>query len=173
MIDIERISDLFPTDFSDTSRVWIFQSNRPFSEKEITEIDMQLEHFYLQWKAHQLDVKGWAKVIFDRFIIVLADEEASHIVSGCSTDSMVRVIKSLERQYSINLFDRLVLNFMINQKIQALPYQQLNFALDNQYINGDTLYFDNTVENKKDLSTKWLIPLKESWLKTRFHQITN
>src|SRR5690606_17152753 len=116
MVDIENISNLFPADFSDSSRAWIFQSNRPFSEKEIMEIDMQLEHFYLQWKAHQLEVKGWAKVIFDRFIIVLADEEASHTVSGCSTDGMVRIIKSLERQYSINLFDRLVLNFIINGK---------------------------------------------------------
>lgn len=173
MITNETIKSIIPQEFSDDSRVWIFQSNRPLSEKEVSEIDMQLEHFYLQWTAHQAPVKGWAKVLFERFIIVIADEKASNLVSGCSTDGMVRVIKSIERQYSINLFDRLVLNFIINDTVQALPYQQLNFALDNKYINGDTLYFNNTVTDKSDLLNKWLIPLKDSWLAERFPQINS
>lgn len=172
MITRETIEALIPTDFNEASRVWIFQSNRPFSEKEIKEIDMQLEHFYLQWTAHQQPVKGWAKVLFERFIVVMADEEASNMVSGCSTDGMVRVMKSIERQYSVNLFDRLILNFIIKDKIQALPYQQLAYALDNNYVNGQTLYFNNVVENKAQLLESWLIPLENSWLVDRFPQLT-
>lgn len=171
MITIDTIKSLLPNNFSDDSRVWIFQSNRPFSEKEVNEIDMQLEHFYLQWTAHQMPVKGWAKILFERFIIVMADEAASNTVSGCSTDGMVRIIKSIERQYSVNLFDRLVLNFIINDKIQALPYQQMNFALDNKYVSGDTLYFNNTVDTQKTLLSSWLIPLKDSWIAERFPQL--
>src|SRR6218665_3568307 len=96
-------SALIPADFSDHSRVWIYQSSRPLSEKEELEINEQLYQFYAQWQAHGAPVKGWAKLLFHRFIVLMADE--SHVeVSGCSTDSSVRVIKSIEKQYSINLF---------------------------------------------------------------------
>src|SRR5690606_20801852 len=111
------------------------------------------------------------KVLFERFIVVMADEEASNMVSGCSTDGMVRVMKSIERQYSVNLFDRLILNFIIKDKIQALPYQQLAYALDNNYVNGQTLYFNNVVENKAQLLESWLIPLENSWLVDRLTQL--
>jgi hypothetical protein len=48
-----------------------------------------------------------------------------------------------------------------------LPLNQLNYAFENGFINGETLYFNNTVLNKKDLLEKWLIPVKESWLANR------
>jgi hypothetical protein len=40
----------------------------------------------------------------------------------------------------------------------------LNYAVENNFINGDTLYFNNTVLTKKELLEKWIIPIKDSWL---------
>src|SRR5215217_1429448 len=112
---INELNQLIPADFAPGSRVWIYQSNRPFGEHEIKEIDEQLFQFYSQWQTHGDPVKGWAKVIFRQFIVVMADETGFG-VSGCSTDSMVRVVKSIERQYSVNMFDRLVITFLIKDK---------------------------------------------------------
>lgn len=154
-----------PAAFSDNSRVWIFQSNRPFIGEEIAQINEQLLQFYLQWQAHGIPVKGWAKLIYDRFVIVMADEAASTTVSGCSTDSMVRIIKSLERQYKVNFFDRMSLLFLVNEKAEMLPMHQVQYAFDKGFINWNTVMFNNLVDNKKDLETKWLIPIKDSWLK--------
>ncbi|RYZ46814.1 MAG: hypothetical protein EOP49_22605, partial [Sphingobacteriales bacterium] len=84
MITSEVLS-MIPGDFADESKVWIYQSNRPFIEKEQIQIDEQLYQFYAQWKAHGEPVKGWAKLLFNQFIIVMADETGTH-VSGCSTD---------------------------------------------------------------------------------------
>lgn len=164
---IDTLLAQLPEDFSDNSRVWIFQSNRPFGQQEELEINEQLAHFYLQWKSHGKDVKGWGKLLFGRFIIIIADEAASNLVSGCSTDGMFRVIKSLERQYPVQLFERMSLMFLVNGKTQMLPYQQLQYAADNGFISPETLYFNNTITNFAELKNNWIVPIGQSWLATR------
>jgi hypothetical protein len=158
-----------PAEFADDSRVWIFQSNRTFTEHETLEIDDQLYNFYVQWTSHGAAVTGWSKSVLNYFIIVIADETASG-VSGCSTDGMVRLMKSFERQYNITLFDRLQISFLVKDKAQALPMQQVKYALDNGYIQEDTLLFNNTVLSKKELLEKWLVPLNKSWLWQRLEK---
>ena len=163
---IEELQRQIPEDFADDSRVWIYQSGRRFTEDQQVEINEQLEQFYLQWASHGTPVKGWAKLVFGQFIVVLADEAATG-VSGCSTDSMVRVIKSSERQYDTNLFDRLTLTFLVKEAPQMLPLGQVQYAIDKGYISGETLLFNNTIATKEELMQNWLVPLKESWLGAR------
>lgn len=162
----KEVLELIPADFSDDSKIWIFQSNRSFIEKEQKEINEQLHQFYTQWMSHSAPIKGWGKLLFNQFIVVMADETQSQ-VGGCSTDGMVRLIKSIERQYSVNLFDRLTLTFLVNNKAEMLPFNQVQYALDKGYINEDTLTFNNIATNKKELLETWLVPMKESWLASR------
>lgn len=162
----QALTTLIPQGFADNSRVWIYQSNRAFIEREELEINEQLYQFYSQWQAHGAPVKGWAKLLFRQFIVIIADESDVE-VSGCSTDSSVRVIKSLERQYEVNFFDRMMLTFLVKNKAEMLPFTQVQYAIDKGYISGDTYVFNNVVENKKDLMEKWLVPVKDSWLGNR------
>jgi hypothetical protein len=96
----------------------------------------------------------------------MADETASG-VSGCSTDSMTRIIKSLERQYSVNFFDRMTITFLVDGKAEGLPMNQVSYALQNGYLETDTPLFNNLVDTKEKLENEWLIPLNESWLWNR------
>jgi hypothetical protein len=162
----QELVSIIPADFSDNARVWIYQSSRPFIEKEENEINEQLHQFYAQWQSHGEPVKGWAKLLFKQFIVMIADETEVQ-VGGCSTDSSVRVVKSIERQYSVNMFDRMTLTFLVNDKAQMLPFGQVQYAIDKGYINKDTLFFNNIAATKKELMEGWLIPLKDSWLGTR------
>jgi hypothetical protein len=165
-MEYQQLTQILPADFNPSSRVWIYQGSRSFSEKETEEINEQLHMFYAQWTSHGAEVKGWAKLLFGQFIVVLADEEATG-VSGCSTDSMVRVIKSLERQYQVNFFDRLTLTFLVNGKAQMLPMNQVAYALEKGFIWEETPFFNNTVGTKAELEANWLQPLKASWLWNR------
>jgi hypothetical protein len=165
-MNIEALDQIIPAEFADDSRVWIYQSNRRFTTEQQREIDEQLEQFYQQWTTHGAVVKGWARLVFGQFIVVLADETASG-VSGCSTDSMVRVIKSIERQYDTHLFDRLTLTFLVKGEPQMLPLSQVQYAIDKGYIDGNALLFNNTVTTKSELMQSWLIPVKDSWLASR------
>lgn len=158
--------ELLPADFHKDSRVWIYQNSRLFTLSEALEIEDMLNDFVANWETHGDPVKGYANLFFGQFIVVMADEAAAG-VSGCSTDSSVRVIKEMESRFNVQLFDRQTLAFVIKDKIQLLPLSQLNYAVENNFINEDSFYFNNTVLNKKELENNWIIPVKESWLAKR------
>ena len=152
--------------FSPESRVWIYQCSRLFSINEALQIEEMLKNFTAQWKSHGIPVKGAGYLFFGQFIILMADEKATG-VSGCSTDSSVRLIKDIEQKFSVNMFDRTTLAFVIKDKIELLPMSQLQYAVDNSFINGDTLYFNNLVQTKAELENDWILPVKNSWLMSR------
>lgn len=154
---------LLPQDFSADSRVWIYQCNRLFAIDEALEIEERLKEFTRQWKSHGTPVKGTAYLFFGQFIILMADEKATG-VSGCSTDSSVRLIKDIEEKYGVNMFDRTTLAFVVKDKIQLLPLSQLQYGAEHGFITADTLYFNNLAETKKELEEKWIQPIKQSWL---------
>jgi hypothetical protein len=161
--------EMLPEEMDASSRVWIYQSSRLFSISEALQIEEMLNEFVSSWHSHGVAVKGYAQMFYGQFIILMADETASG-VSGCSTDSSVRLMKSIEQKFNVQLFDRLLLAFLIEEKVQLLPISQLDFAEQNQFISRDTIYFNNTVQTKKELEEKWLQPLKESWLKDRMRK---
>ena len=158
---------LLNDNFHADSIVWIYQASRVFSLHEALEIEELLKEFAAQWKSHGIPVKGAAYLFFGQFLVLIADETATG-VSGCSTDSSVRLIKDIEQKFGINMFDRTTLAFAVKEKVQLLPLSQLQYAVDNGFINTDTLYFNNLVQTKEELENKWIIPVKESWLFKRF-----
>lgn len=155
-----------PADFNDNSRVWIYQSSRLFLISEALEMEDMLNDFVVGWNSHGAKVKGYANLFFGWFIIIMADETATG-VSGCSTDSSVHIIKSIEEKFNVQMFDRQNLAFVVKDKIELLPLSQLDNAVENDFINAGTLYFNNTVLSKKEMTDKWIIPVKESWLAKR------
>ena len=154
---------LLPPDFAADSRVWIYQSSRLFSMSEALEIEDMMNDFTKNWLSHGTLVKGYANLFFGQFIILMADEEATG-VSGCSTDSSVRLIKEIEKKFGVNMFDRTALAFLVNDKIQLIPMLQLQYALDHDLLNVNSLYFNNLVGIKTELETNWIVPLRDSWL---------
>lgn len=161
-----QFQDQIPVEFNDSSKVWIYQSSRLFTMSEALEIEATLEQFVASWKSHGDEVKGYGNLFFGQFIILMADETATG-VSGCSTDSSVRIVKEIEQQYTVQLFERQTLAFVVKDKIQLLPLSQLNYAAENEFIKADTLYFNNTVLTKKELLQNWIIPINNSWLSKR------
>lgn len=166
--------ETIPKDFNDLSRVWIYQANRLFETHEAQQIQTMLEQFVTSWRSHGDKVKGYAHFFFGQFIVLMADETATG-VSGCSTDSSVRLIKEIEQRYNVQFFDRQTLAFVLKDNIQLLPFADLNHAVNSNVIDADTLYFNNTVLTKKELLQNWIIPLKESWLSKRvnFRELTS
>jgi hypothetical protein len=156
---IYLLEDSFPPD----SRVWVYQASRLFSINEALQIEEMLKDFIAQWKSHGTPVKGTGYLFFGQFIVLMADEKATG-VSGCSTDSSVRLIKDIEQRFAVNMFDRTTLAFVVKDKVELLPLAQLQYAVDNGFISSDTLYFNNLVQTKQELEAKWIAPVKESWL---------
>jgi hypothetical protein len=162
----ENYQELIPADFANDSRVWVYQSSRMFMLSEALHVEDLLKNFTENWQSHGSPVKGYGNLFFGQFIVLMADEQATG-VSGCSTDSSVRLIKQIEQLFKVNMFDRQNLAFIVKDKIQLLPLAQLQYAIDNNFLASDTLYFNNLVQTKEELENKWLIPIKDSWLAKR------
>lgn len=167
-----NFTEHIPADFSENSKVWIYQSSRLFLINEALEMEDMLNSFVADWKSHGDPVKGFATLLFGQFIILMADETATS-VGGCSTDSSVHLIKSIQQKFNVQMFNRETLAFVLKDKIELLPLNQLEYAVDNNFINADTLYFNNTVISKKELLQNWIIPVKRSWLAKRLPQLAS
>ncbi|WP_207493567.1 hypothetical protein [Aridibaculum aurantiacum] len=157
---------LLPADFHPGSRVWIYQSSRLFSMGEALELEQMMEEFVEKWHSHGAKVKGYANLFFGQFIVILADETQAG-VSGCSTDSSVRLIKQVEELFKVDMFNRQSLAFVIKEKVEIIPLSQLNYALEHNFITPNTIYFNNLVQTKQELEEKWMIQVKDSWLAKR------
>jgi hypothetical protein len=156
-----------PAGFDPGSRVWIYQGHRPFTALEAVGSRHLLDSFVHNWQSHGEPVKGFAGIFYNQFILLMADETASG-VSGCSTDSSVRLIRQIEQQTDIRLFDRLDLAFFIEGQVELISMGQLPHALKTRRISVESLYFNNTVLTKEELKSNWLIPLKDSWLGAKY-----
>ena len=161
-MDLEY-KNLLDENFSVDSRVWVYQSNRLFALNEALAIEELLNDFAANWLSHGVAVKGAGYLFFGQFIILMADEKATG-VSGCSTDSSVRLIKDIEQRFGVNMFDRITLAFVVKDKVELLPLSQLQYAFENGFINSETLYFNNLVQTKEELESNWIVPVKNSWL---------
>lgn len=164
--------ELIPHDFANESRVWIYQCNRQFTLHEALEVEKLIEGFSCGWKSHGQEVKGYGNLFFGQFIILMADESDTG-VSGCSTDSSVQLIKNIEEDYHVNLFDRQTLAFIIKERIQLIPLNELPLAIENNMLTPETLYFNNTVQTKSQLMNEWIVPIRQSWLATKYSSLLN
>ena len=139
-----------PQDFTNNSKVWIYQSSRLFSIAEAFEIETMLSTFVAKWQSHGAAVKGYANLFFGQFIVMIADE-ANVTVGGCSTDSSVRVIKQIEETFSVNMFDRQSLAFIVKDKVQGFQARKIAFNLG---LSGEA--FKNCVKFVTNLYSAYL-----------------
>jgi hypothetical protein len=153
----------------DHARVWIYQSDRQLNDSEVSLIKQRSKVFLSEWNAHGAALRAELSVFYHRFIVIIADETAVK-ASGCSIDSSVRFIKSLESELGIDLFNRLNLAYRDqNGEIKSMMMSEFEQAAAAGEISKDTVVFDNTVSTVGQLKTRWELPASGSW-HARFFQ---
>lgn len=149
---------------ADSARIWIYQSGRKFTETEKITISDTLRTFTHSWVAHGNPLKTSFTILYDQFIVLAADENFNE-ASGCSIDSSVRVIRQLDQQFSLNLFDRTKIGFLKSEHIEMIPLHELPNALAEGRWQQHSLFFNNVVELKGQLKNGWITPANQTWLK--------
>ena len=158
---------LIPSHFAPTSRIWIYQSSRPFSSTESVQIQKSIDEFISAWTAHGAAVKGIGLIAFNQFIILVADESHTQ-VSGCSTDSSVHFIQQVQQTWNTDFFNRRTLAFWMQDEVRLLDMGDLPGAMENQTIQAETLYFNNLVATLQDWINQWIQPVGESWIAKKY-----
>lgn len=156
--------------FSENSRVWIYQSDKKLSDTEVQEIQQHLSQFATHWTAHNNRLKAKAEIRYNRFLILVVDESQAG-ASGCSIDKSVNFMKQLEQQFNLHLFDRFNLAYREGDEILSLPRHGFEDLIKQGKINKDSIVFNNLVQNLAELETKWEVPFKDSWHNQLFRDL--
>lgn len=146
----------------DESRVWIYQSNRSFTDAEVIEIQEGLAQFITQWTAHGSQLKAGFIVKYKRFIVIALDQ--SHAgASGCSIDASVHFIQEIEKNYDVILLDRMNVSYKQGEYIAYKTLQDFKKMAKDRAISKNTIVFNNLVTNKLEFMEHWEVPASESW----------
>ena len=143
-------------------RIWIYQADRQLTAADKAKILDKLELFTADWKAHGRPLAAKAEVRYDRFIILMVDDAIAP-PTGCSIDKSVYLLKEIEQETGLNLFDRLQLAYRKDGEIAVAPRHEFEQLVASGEITGDTLVFNNLITTYPELDTHWEVPLRESW----------
>lgn len=146
----------------DHSRVWIYQSNRKFTDEEVQEIEQTLQSFVEQWVAHATPLTASFEVKHNRFIILAVDQEI-HAASGCSIDASVRVIQELEAKYGVDLLDKMNVTYKTGEFIAFKTLIEFKQMVKTKAVSANTIVFNNLVNDLGEYREFWEVPAGESW----------
>lgn len=145
------------------SRVWIFQTDRFLTDSECREIQLRLNEFIPNWASHGNGLNGGFKLEKNLFVIVGVDESQS-MASGCSIDSLTRVIKELGISLNVDFFNRLAIAYENQQgKVEIVSMAAFKALINSNQVNYETIVFNNLVASKEEFDQKWRTNVGQSW----------
>jgi hypothetical protein len=144
------------------SRIWIYQSNRKFSDEEVSEIEKLLEEFLNNWSAHGSALEASFTIKYSRFIIIAINQEV-HQATGCSIDSSVAFIQSLEQKYDVDLLDKMNVSFKQGEFITYKPLLDFKKLAKDRSVSENTIVFNNLVNTIAEMKESWEVPASDSW----------
>ncbi|MDX1754006.1 hypothetical protein SAMN06296241_1832 [Salinimicrobium sediminis] len=148
----------------ESSRVWIYQANRSFTDAELEEIEPKLQAFIQQWTAHGANLKASFEIKYKRFIILALDQKMN-VATGCSIDESVRFIQQLEQDYNVDLLDKMNVSYKQGDFIAYKTLTDFRKMAKDKAVSPKTIVFNNLVNNKAEYLSDWEVPASESWHK--------
>ncbi len=144
------------------SRIWIYQSNRKFSDDEINEIENDLKAFVERWSAHGTALEASYLLKYNRFIVLAVNQEVQQ-ATGCSIDSSVAFIQNLEQKYKVDLLDKMNVTFKNGEYIAHKSLIDFKRMAKEKAVTQNTVVFNNLVNTIGEFNDSWEVPAGESW----------
>jgi len=158
--------------FSENSKVWIYQATRELTVDELGRIMSILNEFTTGWTAHNNQLKAKSEIRYNRFIILVVDETQAG-ASGCSIDKSVNLMKALELEFNLSLFDRFNTAYRDGEVIRSASRNEFEELIKQGKVDTETIVFNNLVPTLQDFATKWEVPFKNSWHQQVFGSLAN
>ncbi|PNQ72993.1 ABC transporter ATPase [Hanstruepera neustonica] len=144
------------------SRVWIYQANRSFTESEIAEIENKLNVFIENWTAHGSDLQSGYLIKYKRFIVIGLNQNLNK-ATGCSIDASVHFIQQLEKEYQVDLMDKMNVSYKQGDFIAYKSLADFKQMAKDKAVSKNTIVFNNLVNNIAEFNEYWEVPASESW----------
>ncbi len=144
------------------SKIWIYQSNRRFTDNELNKIDAELQSFVESWAAHGTGLEASYVLKYNRFIILAVNQE-TQMATGCSIDKSVSFIQEIEKKYEVDLLDKMNVTFKLGEHIAHKPLIDFKKMAKDKAVSENTIVFNNLVNTIEEWSDNWEVPAKDSW----------
>ena len=144
------------------SRVWIYQANRSFSEFELEEIKAKLNIFIENWTAHGSDLQAGYLIKYKRFIVIGLNQNLNN-ATGCSIDASVHFIQQLEKDYNVDLMDKMNVSYKQGEFIAHKSLTDFRKMAKDKAVSKNTIVFNNLVNTVAEFNENWEVPASESW----------
>lgn len=157
-MNIEESNIVETSDF----RIIIYPASRPFTAKESKIITEKIFDFLGTWAAHGKPLSASFKIEKNQFIVIAVDEE-KEAASGCSIDALSSVMRELDQEFSLGLFDRMKASFVENGEIKTMKLQDFRKGLKDGTISKEIEVFDFSKDTYVAFLSDFLLPLRRSW----------
>ena len=149
---------------SDNYRCWIYQTHQRIGSFEKKFICKKLEDFCEKWNTHNVPVKSSFITEFDYYIILFAESTQTNI-SGCAIDKQRKIIGKIAEELKIEISSYINTGVFLEKKLIFLSKKEILYKIKKNEINSETKIINVTVKNKKEYEKKWILKIKESWMK--------
>ncbi len=146
----------------ESSRVWIYQANRSFTDDELNQIRNEMNVFITDWTAHGADLKASYEIRYKRFLILALDQSLNS-ASGCSIDASVHFIQSLEKKFKVILLDKMNVSYKQGEYVAYKSLIDFKKMAKQKAVSPNTVVFNNLVTNIEEYLEHWEVPASESW----------
>lgn len=143
-------------------KVIIYPASRSFTPKESKVITEKLFDFLATWATHGKPLSSHFKIEKNQFIVVCVDEDVE-AASGCSIDALGGVMKEIDQEFQLGLFDRMKATFVENGEVKTLKLQDFRSGLRNGEISKDIEVYDFSKNTYVAFLSDFLLPLRRSW----------
>lgn len=143
-------------------KVIIYPASRALTAKEVKEITEKLYDFLPTWNAHGKGLTSSFKIDHKQFIIITVDEEKVQ-ASGCSMDSLNGIMREIEAEYQLGIFDRMKACYKENGEVKTMKLTDFRTAVRNGEISEEVEVFDFSKDTYVNYLSDFLLPFKRSW----------
>ena len=144
------------------ARVWIYQSDRLFTNEEVVELNLILTDFNNGWSAHGKKLNSKFEIIDKLFVVLIVDESGQN-ATGCSIDSSVAIVKQINETFKVDLLDRLNIAYVENGKLAIAKMFDFQEKIKSGEITKETLVFNNLLSTYGEFKSSWKTQAKNSW----------
>ncbi len=163
MITETRSKTVLPAE----SRVWVYQAGRKLATQEAIDLNGLGSAFTVKWASHGTNLRASFDVLHHRFALLTVDETQAG-ASGCSIDTSVHFMQDMETRFATSFFDRMTLCYFDGEVIADCQMSQIPSLVKEGRLTRDTIIFDNTIQVKSDMESKWLVKMEDTWTSRYF-----
>lgn len=150
-------------DLPDSSRVWVFGSDKPLEPGAEDLLLREVDRFLSQWHAHGAPLTTGRDWKYGRFLTIAVDQSTEG-ASGCSIDGLFRSLKALEPRLGASLVTSGLVFYRDKKgEIQSVDRERFASLGVHGKIGRDTRVFDPTVTTLGEWRARFELDAAQSW----------